>query len=318
MVKKAAADLISKFGHHVLANPRRTWAYAIIFNLIPFLGWMAGAVVGLVTLRSGVVAGTWAMLFALLPSVALAILGYTQFILIDCASGVVFVWLAAIILRKFGSWQQLLFFVIILASVGILIIHGFNPDIDQWWQKTYFDLVNEQIQNQPVSQAEELRRLLSVPPNELNAAVSMATGSFATVLIVFGLINLLIARWWESHLFNPGGLQVELLQIRLPLISALFFALCVVGVWLQWKIFNDLLPIVLIVFALAGISLVYFLVLELKKSKRTVFFMKLGITAALILFLPFSLYVVAGLAFLDSGIDLRKRLRSLLSAYKEA
>jgi hypothetical protein len=82
--------------------------------------------------------------------------------------------------------------------------------------------------------------------------------------VVSGLIAmLLLARWWQSALYNPGGFQSEFHGLVLPASVSPLAAICGVGVLLQRLqgpgigLAMELLTIIVVLLALQGLAVTH-------------------------------------------------------------
>ena len=127
-------------------------------------------------------------------------------------------------------------------------------------------------------------------------------GVFALVNALTVVICVVLARYWQALLYNPGGFGEEFQRVRLPPVMALSLLLvalgCVIqgGAWLPWAY------LVAVPCLVAGISLVHGLAaIKHWKGYRLVLFYSL-----LLLINPVKeLVILAGV--IDSWVDFRQR-----------
>jgi hypothetical protein len=133
-------------------------------------------------------------------------------------------------------------------------------------------------------------------------AAEFIVGVFALVNALTVVICVLLARYWQALLYNPGGFGDEFRQLRLPPALAITLVviavLCLVqgGAWLPWAYLAALPCLV------AGISLVHGMVAikQLKGHWLVVFY------TLLVLINPVKeLVILAGV--IDSWVNFRQR-----------
>jgi hypothetical protein len=117
------------------------------------------------------------------------------------------------------------------------------------------------------------------------------------------LACVVLARWWQAALYNPGGFQTEFHQLRLPLWLTGTLALAVFGLssitdMTQW-LFVLSVPLLF-----AGLALIHGLVEQLKLGRAWLIATYLG----LLLSSAVVFTLLAIMATLDSVFKLRQRL----------
>ena len=96
--------------HYAMRGKKQAFFLATLFALIPFLGWLGSAIMGLVTLRHGTKAG-----FIILLGLTLADTLYFAFgsigstyLFYDSLTNNLPTFCAAIYLRRYASWNRLI------------------------------------------------------------------------------------------------------------------------------------------------------------------------------------------------------------------
>jgi hypothetical protein len=132
------------------------------------------------------------------------------------------------------------------------------------------------------------------------------TGLLASAVLFSVVVSLLLARWWQSLLYNPGGFRVEFhglrLDRRLGLALVLLLAAGGFGGGPLAGFAADLAMPLLMAFALAGIGLVHALAARAPNSG----FWLVGFYVLLVVLQPLAL-LVALAAVADSWLDIRRR-----------
>lgn len=288
-----------KLGQYLLANPIHAMAAALICSALPLVsipvGILAAIVVGFITLCRGYKIGLLVLMGAAIPVVITTIWKHTflaDLILVRC----VLVWLLASILRSTVSWRLVLEVMTILGMLTVLGFHLLLADVSGWWldvfnhYATFFSAV---LAGQ-VSQDNIQTMIAEMLP--------VATGLFAGVLLLNAFLQLLAARWWQAALFRPGGLAKEFVEIRCGLILTALLTLTTITALFGVAFAIDLLPVVILPFAIGGLSLLHKWVRYNKKIVYLVVAVYIGL-----IFLPVVLILLLALAgYVDSWYDLRK------------
>jgi uncharacterized protein YybS (DUF2232 family) len=256
-----------------------------------FFAWVAAAAIALVTLRKGVSQGSYVLMWALLPAAVIA-LGAAD---LGPITAIVGVYLGASCLRLSHSWTWALL-LISVAGLALAVL----------------------MNTLAVAQTQQIADLLTQVVTQMrsqNPQLTMPTMSVSDVAGLIGVINaytvalsLLLGRWWQAQLYNPGGFRVEFQAIRLEpvLVSVLVIGMLLLGASEDWRNWMLILQMPL---TFAGISLVHAMAdrYKLGQSWLVVFYV-------LWVFLMPLRWLVQLLAVVDSFIDVRKRLPGPKSA----
>jgi len=126
-------------------------------------------------------------------------------------------------------------------------------------------------------------------------------GMFGLILAVTLVVCLIIARWWQAALYNPGGFRAEFHALRLDRVQALALLLLAFGFGAMGEGFRlwAWMPLVPLLFA--GIALVHALAAARGRGGWLGLFY-----AALLVLAPLKQFVVV-LAAMDSLLDIRGR-----------
>jgi hypothetical protein len=117
---------------------------------------------------------------------------------------------------------------------------------------------------------------------------------------------LILARWWQSQLYNPGGLRQEFHQLRLPVpIAATLVILLVVCVALGTPQAIRWVPLLTVPLVMAAIGWVHWFVGIKGFSGHWLG----GFYVILIVMYQLVSPLLASLALMDSWFDLRKNFR---------
>jgi len=261
---------------------------AFVFAMLPLFEWLSAAAVALVTLhlgwRQGLIILVWAGLsgavrWSLGDMLTLPMLTST--------------YLAAVVLRQYVS---LLYAIVTVSVLSVVVMVLFQkimpPGLDELIDKTTKVLTDMQF----LDQLE-----ISDPGQWIH---EFALTSFGFSVAIAALISLLIGRWWQAKLYNPGGFQEEFHQLRLtPLMVALLTgsAAVIVSLVPQLSFIGVLLSLPIF---LAGIALVHSLAKIYNLGSRILipFYVLLAFLNGY-MYLLLMLLVMA-----DSFINIRQRL----------
>jgi hypothetical protein len=300
--------MLKNIGLYLLKQRRNAIGVALLCALLPFVGfptfWISILLLGLVTLYKGGKEGFWVLLWVALPGLAWGFIGDPSLIVGVIALRAVIVWLLALILRRTASWAVILQCAALLGIISIIGLHMVIPDVAVWWSQeltTYWDSIAAPLHlANDSAQAQQF----------LQFAAQFATGALAVALLVMDLALLLFARTWQAVLFNPGGLAKELLQVRMSYTASALLLITVFAACFGSALALDVLPVVILPFTLAGLSLVH---AQLKYKPELKLPLLMGLYFALILFLPYVAILLAFAAIIDSGYDFRS-LRTKMGA----
>ncbi|UPL06507.1 hypothetical protein PisoF_02182 [Pseudomonas sp. IsoF] len=255
----------------------------VISAVLPLLFWLSAAAGSLVLLRRGFKDASTVIAFGLLPAVAIWFFGDPSTLLVLLGT----LGLAAL-LRAGHSWSRVLMSSVVLGLVYSLIL-------DTVLRETFEVLAKALVQALPQIEGKP------VIPGELIGPVLVA--STAVMLQLFSVLALMLARYWQAALYNPGGFGREFRALKLPRVTMLtLVAVMVLGPFIgpQFIVLASASSLVLV---LAGIALMHGLVAQ----GRLAGFWLVGmyVTLPLIMQLIYPLLVV--LAIVDSLIDFRGR-----------
>lgn len=239
-----------------------TLSALISFLLPPFAFLISGSVVGLLTLRKGIVYTLHALVISgLILQIFFIFLGISLYI---NSIYILIIWLPILflstILRFSGRQGILIFFAGLITTILVIIFYLTIGDVSTWWQER-LDLVFEQ----------------SLAPEQLNEyrLALASTSGFINGIILAGfmmnmIMSVLFARWWQSRLFNLGGFRKEFYRLRIPtIILPVFIIILVLALTVNdpWQdMFKDILIVSVFVYLIQGISFAHRTVDKLKLS----------------------------------------------------
>ena len=263
---------------------------AVFGSLLPLI---SPATIGLVTLRKDSSEGLIVALWALLPWLALYLTGsMSPLLTLAPSAALVVIVVAANVLRTTASWQWTLIGVGLCSAVAVSIV-GFvaSADIDQVVAEVA-ELVAQISAQAGVSEE------LSLVPDR-----TFVLGLLAWMIALTVVCGLLVARWWQALLFNPGGFREEFHGFRLERrVAIILFAIVVAGVTLprEYTPWIELLSLPLLI---AGVALVHSTVKLMGWGGQWLGLMYFGL-----FFIGPTGTVLVGLGLVDSILNLRSRL----------
>lgn len=222
--------------------------------LFPPLGYLSAAGTGLVTLRLGLAATarvlTGAVLFtglagAVLLGNPLLPLG---FLLALWLPMVVVAWS----LRRTANLARSLHLAALFGLMVVLGFHFYVDDATAWWTEFLGKLFAEA----PAGQQAVL-----LPA--LNEIAGLMTGMVGAATALGLMLSLLLARWWQAMLYNPGGFREEFHALRMGQVTAGLLVLLLVAIGLQGAgtgLLRDVLPLMLLLLMWQGLALLHALI----------------------------------------------------------
>jgi hypothetical protein len=265
----------------------------VVSAALPLLFWLSAAAGCLVLLRRGLSDALGILVWALLPAIGWWYFGEPRTLLVLFgALGL------ALLLRASLSWSRVL-----LCSVALGLVYG---------------LILGAVFREPIAaMAGELQKLLPQMLDGVHQQMSVderarlesliapvLTGLLAALLQIVSLLSLILGRYWQALLYNPGGFGREFRALRLPLAPAL---LLLVGMLLGPNLGPQmamLTPLCSVPLAFAAIALIHGLVAQGRLAK----FWLVGLYITLLLFMQLTYPLLVVLAIVDSLFDFRGRL----------
>ncbi|MCX8049147.1 MAG: hypothetical protein N3A55_05755 [Methylohalobius sp.] len=266
--------------------------------LLPLLSLLAAATVALVTLRQGWREGLNTLLASALAAGLLGAIVLGNFAL-PVGYGLMLwlpTWGIAQVLRLTRNLGWTFELAAALGLIGVTLAYLFSPDMAEFWQ--------ERMQQAFGS--------VGVDPAHWQARVSVAarylTGIIATGMLASLGLSLLLARWWQALLYNPGGFRAEFLGLRLHKPMAyLTFALGGMGLILEAQAREaivNLLLVLTMLYLIAGTATLH--ALFASRNQKIWLFGLYG----LMLFVPHILLPIALVGLSDTWLNWRDRFGS--------
>ncbi len=266
---------------YVMTGRRQAIIAVLLLGLLPLLNLLNPVMVGLVALRKGWQEGIVIFAWALLPLGAWAMIG-------DVVPLIMLVGISALalLLRETESWEFTL-----LAAIAI----GVCVEIYLRVQPAVLDVLMAQVEIY----------LQNNNPQDLQIAVvrNAMVSVIGAVYMFLSIMLLMLARWMQAALYNPGGFKQEFHRLRveqkvgLILIAAMLLASFGVLIPEAWVLY------LVIPLLFSGIALVHAVVAIKNLSRMWL------VTFYVLLMLPITVQMLVLFALIDSWYDFRTRLQ---------
>ena len=257
-------------------------------SLLPFV---SVSTIGLVTLRKGAAEGFIVSLWVILP-LLLSYMFSASSPFMAVVSGVALINMALVANahRVTADWNFSLG-IATLSGVVLVCLAGLL------FQAEMNDFVNELEEMLATASEQSGQTMLVLTRNGFLAFV-------AWVVIFNTVIGLVLSRWWQALLYNPGGFQEEFQMLRLsPKLSLVCLSIFIAGLALggNYQLWLRLASIPLLI---GGLAIVHYVVQHKSFSRWVLVVMYVG----LFLFGPVLMVLLGALGAADSVMNFRTRL----------
>jgi len=262
---------------YAMRGRREAAIVATIAAAVPLLFWLSAATIVLTTLRKGTAEGLNLMLWAGLPAVLWLVMrgDPTPIVIIVGAM------ILAVVLRTTVSWVHTLLAGVLLGLIVSWVMPLLVPE-----------LLNPEVLS-------KLAPTVDMEAEQSYAVFSnLLTGFWAAAHLMVMILSLMLGRWWQSLLFNPGGFGEEFRQLLLPPLVAIPVVLIAQFGGNLHPLLIGWAPVLMMPLFIAGIALVHGVVHIKKLSSQWLVLMYL------LVFL-----VGPYLALVDSLMNFRRRLQ---------
>lgn len=259
-------------------------------SALPMMFWLGAAAASLVLLRRGLNDALSVIVWALLPAAVWVYFGDPRPLL-----GILGALVIAYILRATASWSKVL-----LASLLVGVVFAWVLGIV--FAQPLADLAAE-LNEIVAKMLTELYEQLSVEEQlQLQSLiVPVLTGLMAAVLQVLCVLSVLLARYWQAALYNPGGFGQEFKRLRLPAVIVfplVFGMLFAPSLGIQAAI---LTPVCSVPLVFTGLAVIHGLVAKYRLGN----FWLIGLYVGMVLFTQLTYPLLVVLAIVDSVFDFR-------------
>ncbi|MDT8407815.1 MAG: hypothetical protein RQ715_11245 [Methylococcales bacterium] len=267
-------------------------AAAFLALILPPFSLVGAGALALVTLRQGAAFGLKVLGIAGLASATLAWAIWQQPWL--AGSFVLFVWvpvyLIALLLRSSRQLSLTVEITTALGMLGVLVFFAINPDAPAFWR----DMLNV---------------LLTPVLGETSVPWLDKIADYMTGIIIAGsvfslLLALMLGRWWQASLYNPGGFAEEYFALRthrgFSLAVIIMAAIAAISAGMVGLIASNMAILALTLYGLVGSAVVH---VVLKRQRQARFW--LPIFYVLLFLVPQMLIPVTLIGLGDSWFNWR-------------
>jgi len=267
---------------YVMLGRRQAVIIVLLCGFFPLLYFFSAAIVALVTLRKGSSEGMLILLWSLLPAGLLWAMGDPSPAFLTVGTFVL-----AQVLRQTMSWQ-----LVILSAIAFGLITQFSLALQPEYQAQIEAVVNDGLQAQL---------------NEGNAQytaqqiVDLLLSFYGAYHAFMSVICLMIGRWWQALLYNPGGFQQEFHHLRFDPRAMVFLLALILAGLLDIPPLEGWMPLFCVAPMFGGLAIAHYTVAA--KKLGTLWLVMCYVT------LLFVAPVIILLGMSDSVLDLRKRMQ---------
>ncbi len=277
-------------------------AYAVFaLFFAPFMI-VSGAIIGLATLRFGAAEGVR------VSGVAILVAAVAYYVLLQqAAAGVLLclTWVPALIvgwaLRRSESQGLAMTICALFAALYAASVRALVPDVVAYWTLR-LEALGETVRAQGGT---------FFDPEEIALAAGVMHEATVVVMCLYWMVTIVLARWWQAELYNPGGFGGEFRGLVLPRVVSPIAALVAVLALLQLSaggvhgLPSDLLVVLVVLFASQGLAVIHHRVHKLGLAKWWL----LGFYVLLIV-MPHRIgLMLAFIGIVDTLADLRRLRR---------
>lgn len=262
---------------------------------LPMLFWLCAAAGSLVLLRRGLNDALGVLVWAVLPALAWWYFGDPRTLLVLLgAFGL------ALLLRSQNAWPR-----VMLCSVGVGLLYAVA--LGEVFGEPIAALATELQKMLPTMLSQAYEQLSLEERTQLEALlIPVLTGLLAALLQIVTLLSLMLGRYWQALLYNPGGFGLEFRALRFtPLLAMLLLAGMLFGSSLGAEM-AALAPLCSVPLVFAGIAMLHGMV-AMGRMQR---FWLVGLYVTLVLFMQVVYPLLAVMAIVDSLFDFRGKASS--------
>lgn len=215
-------------------------------------------------------------------------------------------WLPAWILASLVLFKASISLAIVIAAgiscVLVLGFYFFSSPATEWYEliiKQLLPMLKEAgVPIQEDEQAEKLWRFLS----------KIMTGTALAIFFIVQTMSLLLARWWQAVLYNPGKFEQEFHQLRFGVVTSnVVLVISIIAITSANEMVVNLIFIVIALMLFQGLAVVHRLVAKCKLSSAWL----VGLYIIMIFTLQqgaIGVLLVALIGLLDNWLNFRFRL----------
>jgi hypothetical protein len=280
-----------------------TTVTGLLSLLIPFVGVISSAAVGLVTLRQGARPGMLLLGTSTLASGLIAWLALGSPLV---GLGILLVlwvpiWGLAASLRATRSLNLTAQLAALGGLVVVLVVHLTVGDPALYWREL-IEPLRQSLLSDGLIEAEASQVLFA-------RLAQWMTGAFAAALVLQYLASLFLARVWQAQLYNPGGFGAEFKALRVgSLVGGLFVLFLAWGLLAKGPAL-DLVPVLGLLLLLQGLAVIHRL-RELRNANQG---WLVALYVLLVFFMPQMALLLISLGLIDLWADIRARVEQRVS-----
>ncbi|BAQ72267.1 MULTISPECIES: hypothetical protein [Pseudomonas] len=263
-------------------------------SALPLLYWLSAAAGSLVLLRRGLKDALGVLALGVLPGLFWWLMfddPRALLVLLGSSS-------LALVLRASESWNRVL-----LVSIAIGLV--FAGVLGAAYRSQIEALAQELIKVLPMAFGEVYQQLPVEDQARLATLVApVLTGLIAALLQAVSVLSLILGRYWQAVLYNPGGFGREFRAIRIPLGPAMLLLACMLVGPNFGPQLAMLTPMCSIPLVFAGLALIHGLVAQGQLAR----FWLVGLYVTLLPFMQLIYPLLVVVAIVDSLVDFRGRL----------
>lgn len=276
----------------VMRGRKQATLVVVAAAALPLLFWLSAAASSLVLLRRGLSDSLGVVAWGLLPAAVWWYMGDPRVLMVLLGTLAL-----AQALRSEVPWRQ-----VMLYSVGVGVVYALV--LGAVFGEPIARLSGEVQKVLPQALPGVWEQMSGEEQGRLEAILtSVLTGLLAALLQMLTLFSLMLGRYWQGLLYNPGGFGREFRELRFPpLMGALLLAGALLGPNLGAGM-AMLTPLCSVPLVFAGLALVHGLVAQGRLGR----FWLIGLYVSLVLFVQLLYPLLAFLAVVDSLLDFRGR-----------
>lgn len=277
-------------------------ALALLSLVFPPASIVSSASVALVTLRRGAKEGWFVLLCACLAAAVLSVLlkiGY----LFALVYGLVFwtpIWLISIVLREGRHLGIAVEIAVLLGGLAVMGFYLYQSQPAQLWAAVLDVMIQPMIDARPDVPVEQIRQ-------SAQGFAHVMTGGIAAGSVYGLLFGLLLARWWQAALFNPGGFRSEFLALKTHRHIAWLTVVLIAAGWLAGGVLAEicwnLVLVMVVLHTFVGVAVLHASFASMSAGRFMVPFLYLTLVT-----IPHVIVVVALCGLADHWLNLRKKI----------
>lgn len=302
------ANPARSFGNYLLSSRIHAIGVISLASIVSF--YMSSIMIALAVMRRGgmfglqVIAGC--AVFVVLALSFINQLAYTDVLMITLRTWLP-VWCCAMVLRKTRSQAAMTLVAGAFGVIFIILMYVLIDDVPVWWQNwfnTFLDAVLKgDLSADAAARIEQLK-------SDLAQIAPMVNPLIISFLVIRLVTVILIGRWWQSRLFNPGGFREEFYSLQLPraliYLAVLGIIILLAGKESHLYPVRDLLWLVIIMYLFQGISSVHRLVRKRNYSSAWL----VAMYCLLLILFPHMVVFIACIGMADSWMRSKKVINS--------